>query len=182
MTFWTEANTDLLKELWAAGHSAGVIARHMKATRNAIIGKVHRLGLDERPTSNHLLADVLDPVDYSGRRKAPKRSPHMREADRRASLALVTPDSEPQDEPEEPSTPFEPGTGRGTPAADLSLHKLQCKYPIGDPKDAEFHFCDQRKAPHSPYCPAHRSICTTKYVAPKRRPNDARQFDYARHG
>lgn len=48
---WTEDRVDLLKKLWAQGHSASQIAKQLGGvTRNAVIGKVHRLGLSGRAT------------------------------------------------------------------------------------------------------------------------------------
>ena len=48
---WTEDRVELLKTLWAEGLSAAQIANKMGGvTRNAVIGKVHRLGLSGRAT------------------------------------------------------------------------------------------------------------------------------------
>lgn len=49
---WTEEQIAELKSLWDHGDSASVIARQMKTTRNAILGKVHRLGLEPRGARN----------------------------------------------------------------------------------------------------------------------------------
>jgi GcrA cell cycle regulator len=45
MTDWTEVNENLLTEMWAAGYSSRSIAEFLQTTRNAIIGKAHRLKL-----------------------------------------------------------------------------------------------------------------------------------------
>jgi GcrA cell cycle regulator len=56
---WSDKRTDLLKQLWAEGFSGSVIADRLHVTRNAVIGKVHRLGLPHRavrhcrPPNNH---------------------------------------------------------------------------------------------------------------------------------
>jgi len=48
---WTEDRVEVLKKLWAEGHSASQIAKELGGvTRNAVIGKVHRLGLSGRAT------------------------------------------------------------------------------------------------------------------------------------
>ena len=50
---WTEERVELLKKLWAEGLSASQIAGRLGGvTRNAVIGKVHRLGLAGRATSS----------------------------------------------------------------------------------------------------------------------------------
>lgn len=56
MTTWTEAATDRLIELWGKGISASRISASLfqeglgSFTRNAAIGKAHRLGLESRPS------------------------------------------------------------------------------------------------------------------------------------
>ncbi|MDO8353313.1 MAG: GcrA family cell cycle regulator, partial [Aestuariivirga sp.] len=49
---WTDERVELLKKLWTEGHSASQIAARlgMGVTRNAVIGKVHRLNLSGRVT------------------------------------------------------------------------------------------------------------------------------------
>jgi len=47
---WKPENLSKLAKMWAAGQSASVIGEHFKVSRNAVIGKVHRLGLPERKT------------------------------------------------------------------------------------------------------------------------------------
>lgn len=151
MNFWTESNTTILKELVAGGHSASQIVRIMSApSRNAVIGKCHRLGLK-------LLGNAT-------------------EGDRRARVAItrkapwdppISP-VEPVDEPDELETPFVPGTGRGAPFAITGLHARQCKFPAGDADSPDFHFCENQRVHGSSYCAAHRAKCTSNYAAPKR--------------
>jgi GcrA cell cycle regulator len=47
---WTEAADAVLRRLWADGATSGEIAAHFRKTRNAIIGRVHRLHLPPRPS------------------------------------------------------------------------------------------------------------------------------------
>ena len=53
-TVWTQERVERLKEFWASGMSAALIARALGVTRSAVIGKVHRLNLPERPTLSSL--------------------------------------------------------------------------------------------------------------------------------
>jgi len=48
LTWWTEERVEQLRELWATGDSAAIIANLMRTTRNAILGKRYRLGLSDR--------------------------------------------------------------------------------------------------------------------------------------
>jgi len=56
-TVWTQERIERLEELWAGGHSAGVVAREFGVTRSAVIGKVSRLKLAKRPTQRRLDVD-----------------------------------------------------------------------------------------------------------------------------
>ncbi len=65
---WTEERMTVLKKLWAEGHSASQIAKQLGGvTRNAVIGKVHRLGLSGRSTPSR-------PVKRPSFRCSPKSS------------------------------------------------------------------------------------------------------------
>lgn len=146
---WTPENEKKLIELWSAGLSAGQIANHhMRGfTRNAIIGKVTRLGLTGR----------CDPQAENRRRKPIKRPPHKREADARSELTVVLPE---EPEQEEPTTPFAPDHSTGIPDAVLNRHPRQCRYSIGDPGQPDYHFCDKERDRASSYCVEHRALCT----------------------
>ena len=57
---WTEERVELLKKLWSDGLSASQIAGRLGGiTRNAVIGKVHRLGLAGRATTSRMRAPRL---------------------------------------------------------------------------------------------------------------------------
>lgn len=154
---WTDERVDLLKKLWAEGHSASQIAKKIGGvTRNAVIGKVHRLGLSgratpSRPTSRPARAPkprVAAPV----KAKAPvQRKP--------ASVEVKAP------EPEKlPNGEF---------ATVLTLKDSMCKWPIGDPASGDFRFCGHRTKPGEAYCEAHAQIAYQPQQKRKRKTTDA---------
>jgi len=129
---WSDDRVTALKVLWQSGASASQIARQLGGvTRNAVIGKVHRLGLSGRATPAR-----------PGR--APRTSsPHA------ARPARSPPPLRPQPRVAVPVAPE--GVGL---VADMSrLQPHMCKWPIGDPKSADFSFCG--RAADGPYCPSH---------------------------
>ena len=135
MASWTDERVDRLKRLWLDGHSASAVARQLGGvTRNAVIGKVHRLGL-------------------SGRSQAPApsrlpRSPQPR-AQRvaRPALRLVSPP---------PSTVLAPEPdGPRVPLMQLSA--CGCRFGVGDPRSENFGFCDAPRVRGS-YCGHHADI------------------------
>ena len=65
---WTDERVEVLKKMWGEGQSASVIAKELGGvTRNAVIGKVHRLGLSNRVTSSKYIARSPRTSSVSGR-------------------------------------------------------------------------------------------------------------------
>lgn len=105
---WTEERTELLRRLWLEGQSASQIAERLGGvTRNAVIGKAHRLGLSGRGA----------PV----RREPPKAPPPR-------------------------------------------LGGRSCLWPVGDPRQPDFHFCGEPVEPGKPYCASHCALAYHRKV------------------
>jgi GcrA cell cycle regulator len=134
---WTDARTERLKALWADGRAASEIAALLgKVTRNAVIGKVHRLGLAGRKTTSRKSVPRRTSPRCSGLRQPPARFV-------RPATSLLPP-------PPPPAA-----------ALMLPLRQLrgdQCRWPVGDPREAGFGFCGCRKAAGVPYCAYHAAI------------------------
>ena len=150
---WTEERVEFLKKLWAEGHSASQIATELgSVTRNAVIGKVHRLGLSGRATPSR-------PVKRPVRLTKPRVKP--------VEKVMATPKTEvsAKDAPRKVGRPsivaaaaLEPAPlVSGDAATILTLRDSMCKWPIGDPSDPTFAFCG-RKATGGPYCAEHAKI------------------------
>lgn len=165
---WTEERVELLKKLWNDGFSASQIAAELGAvTRNAVIGKVHRLGL-------------------SGRAKVPGSSlPRPRKPAARAPAAPVSRprfatrgatalapqtdhqiDLEPEAEVQPPEDVVIPFSERVTI---MDLRENMCRWPMGDPTTPEFRFCGGKSSPNTPYCAHH---CRIAYQPPAERRRD----------
>jgi len=146
---WTDERVDLLKKLWSEGLSASQIAGRLGGvTRNAVIGKVHRLGLSGRATSTRLKS--LRP--RSRVPAAPKRQPRARVAagGSPALRALYHPETEPfRPTEDEIVIPLEERKSL------QDLTENSCRWPIGDPQSSDFHFCGHKKVPGLPYCEVH---------------------------
>jgi GcrA cell cycle regulator len=148
---WNDERVDALKKLWADGLSASQIAGRLGGvTRNAVIGKVHRLGLAGRATTSRMKSHRLPRVRTA---QSVKRS-LMRS--RSVGIAnsplksLYLADSEPYVPPaEELVIPLNERKYIQT------LTESCCRWPIGDPQQPEFHFCGRKKIPGLPYCEVH---------------------------
>ena len=151
MPTWTDERVELLKKLWADGLSASQIAGELGGiTRNAVIGKVHRLGLSGRAKA---------PSSSVPRQRKP-RAPSMFRASRpmmRGNTALAhmpAYDYEPESEPE----PIENIIPIGQRCTLLELDQEKCHWPIGDPGQPDFFFCGGKTTTGTPYCGYHGRV------------------------
>ncbi len=153
---WTDEKVAVLRQYWGSGKSASEIAEMIGGmSRNAVIGKAHRLGLAGRPS----------PIkERKARPKAPSPS--------HASPATTT-------TPATPKVPLDnvvellPGGG----ATILSLTERMCRWPHGDPKKPGFRFCGKPAADGTSYCADHLKLAYQP-PQPKRRDTERR----AAHG
>ena len=147
---WTDERIDQLKQLWEKGLTASQIADKLAGgiSRNAVIGKAHRLGLKARPS----------PVKSGEGMPMAEAAAEVRPA-----AAAATPVAEaPRPKPvaARPAAPVATGGSGKTSLLDLS-DKI-CKWPIGHPGEPDFHFCGKPAQPTFPYCGEH---CAVAYQA-----------------
>jgi GcrA cell cycle regulator len=95
---WTQERIDQLIELWRQGHSAAEIGRRIGVTKNAVVGKVHRMGLPKRPS----------PIKRDPNAQRPVRKVRVREDGNVVTLNTLKPGmcSWPEGEPGEPGFRF----------------------------------------------------------------------------
>ncbi|MGO9365477.1 MAG: GcrA family cell cycle regulator [Rhodomicrobium sp.] len=149
---WTDDRINTLKKLWNDGESASAIARTLgEVSRNAVIGKVHRLGLAGRANPSRKRSASRRPSLFPARAPSNKtRMPPfpLQHWHPRAGVARKRPPVL----PELPPSPDPPVTVQ-------SLTEHTCRWPEGDPKRDGFHFCGRTKARTlSPYCDHHAAI------------------------
>lgn len=152
---WTDERVELLRRLWEEGLSASQIAAQLTGvTRNAVIGKVHRLGLSGRVKAGDPVATV--------RKKA------AREADVEVIAEDVTlpPDVAPiavgadlaiHSEPR-PSAAELVAVAVSRRVTIMDLRESMCRWPLGDPTSTDFHYCGDRSITGLPYCTHHAEI------------------------
>ena len=167
---WTDERIELLQKLWLQGMSASRIARELAngLTRNAVIGKVYRLGLSGRVKEAAVEAGAPQPLHKHATR--PPRPTAQRAHGRVAQggPALVRGNTALAIQPVAYAAPArsaeierhsEVVVPIAEPVTILELRDLMCRWPIGDPTQAEFRFCGARKTPgDGPYCACHAAI------------------------
>lgn len=169
---WTDERVETLKKMWGEGQSASQIAKELGGvTRNAVIGKVHRLGLSNRTGG----ATSAKPAakDKATSKAAPKT--------REKAPAAAVPETPPkpvvpmrrQIIPAGQPLPPQPSANEISPEALASVREVEkkakkislmeltertCKWPIGDPATDEFWFCGLAVKAGKPYCEAHVGV------------------------
>ena len=131
---WTEEKVDKLRELWGKGNTASQIAEIIGGiSRNAVIGKAHRLNLEARaPSKQSSLPRSRE------NRQIIKRSPAP--MSRKAKFQSILLDK--NFEAENPKSLEE-------------LTEETCKWPIGHPNEEKFYFCGRKPEGDFPYCKLH---------------------------
>lgn len=111
---WTEEKVAELARLWDEGLTTGEIGKKLGVSKNAVVGKAHRLGLEGRPS----------PI-----KRVEEAEKSIKKAKKKIGITDLT--------------------------------SKTCRWPIGDPRDDDFHFCDKEAIPTKPYCLEH---CEEAYV------------------
>ncbi|MBI2255360.1 MAG: GcrA cell cycle regulator [Proteobacteria bacterium] len=166
---WTEQRIEMLRKLWGQGQTASQIATLLGGvTRNAVIGKAHRLGLTGRPS----------PIKREGTEAAaPRRKPAAQRRQQPAVAAMPAPRHVVAQAPvataaieprySAPATELtetrpEPQVAQvkvpSAPRVAAQAGSKSCSWPVGDPKQPGFHFCGDAAEPGRPYCAHHCGI------------------------
>ena len=177
---WTDERVESLRAMWADGRSASQIAKELGGvTRNAVIGKVHRLGLSNRAPGTErieeLEAAVPDdaaPAEPAAHAASPQPVPEPADPPDTAAEPLEMPAvlrPKPGNQPMPPQqTPTEISAEALANLAEVAkkarrltlmqLTERTCKWPVGDPATDDFWFCGLGCAPGKPYCETHVAV------------------------
>ena len=185
---WSDERVEVLKKMWLAGKSASEIAKELgEITRNAVIGKVYRLGLSNRETQILKPDPSSKEVNRVQKRGRPRKNKtnveeqkHPKDTKRgkiNLSLGISNQKTE-KKESSEVNLEITEANNMGV-VSDLSEETLKslleienkskkislmeltertCKWPIGDPATEKFWFCGHDSEPGKPYCKTHISI------------------------
>lgn len=181
---WTDERVETLKKMWGEGQSASQIAKELGGvTRNAVIGKVHRLGLSNRAGA----------VGAAPTKTTPKEKPEVaaKPAAKPAPKAKAAPAAPAKEEleldengipisaarraiiPAGQPLPPQPSANEISPEALAKVNEIEktakrislmeltektCKWPVGDPATDDFWFCGLAVQQGKPYCEAHVGV------------------------
>ncbi len=177
---WTDERVETLKKMWGEGQSASQIAKELGGvTRNAVIGKVHRLGLSNRTTAGAPAAKA----ETKAKPAAPKAEPKAKQPAKAAEPAPAEAEPETPPKPNLPirkqiipagqPLPPQPSANEISPEALAKVSEIEkkakkiglmeltertCKWPVGDPATDDFWFCGLPVQQGKPYCEAHVGV------------------------
>ena len=147
---WTDDRVEALKRLWGEGLSASQIAGELGGiTRNAVIGKVHRLGLSGRAKS---------PSSAAPRQRKARPAQHMMRVPRPVSRGNTALAQAFEVELEADPIAYDNVVPISQRLSLLELNEATCHWPIGDPASSEFFFCGGKALTSLPYCAYHSRV------------------------
>lgn len=140
---WSDERVDHLRRLWEEGLSASQIATQLGGvTRNAVIGKIHRLGLSGRVKSAEMAAGMPRPNSGDAATDAEDAIPMGEMPIAALSASTVAPVA----------------LSITRRVTIMDLRESMCRWPIGDPTAPDFHYCGDRSITGLPYCTTHAQI------------------------
>ena len=166
---WNDETIARLRELWAEGLSTAEIGRRMSVSKNAVVGKAHRLNLLARPSPIR-----RDGASAAVRPAAPRRVtgptlPPLSVPPMSAPVLATAPVAPSARPPVRATAPaVRPAPVRAVPY--VSSRLSTCCWPIGEPGTKSFRFCDLDATQGKPYCTAHASLA---YVRVRDRRDEA---------
>lgn len=153
---WNEATIGKLRSLWDEGVSTAEIGRRLGVSKNAVVGKAHRLNLPERPSP---IQRTGTPNPPRVRPPSPPKLPPLPSLTANptviAAVSVPVPRRAPSPIPATPAL-FQP----------LGTQVTPCCWPIGEPRKPGFHFCGEDSLPGRPYCYTH---CRLGYARLRKR-------------
>jgi GcrA cell cycle regulator len=169
---WTKERTELLRKLWTDGRSASQVAAELGGglTRNAVIGKIHRLGIQDRRSEKTSRTQRFAEIQHKEVATLAKKA--------KIVAVAIPPAPPPVMQRAHEIEPTPPPDGRGVTLMDLRF--TSCRFPLGDPREQGFRFCGAPReslSENRQYCTHHNGVA---YETRKERTERNKAADEAR--
>lgn len=150
--FWTDEKVEELCKLWDKGLTANEIAKKLGVTKNAIVGKVHRLCLKARPSPIKPKTEEAEELQKSLPYELEEEQSKVEETIEQETTEVVV----------EEVVKTEKNPDGIIKLVELDSHT--CRWPVGDPRDDDFGFCGKKVRAGQTYCDEHSAMAYVKAV------------------
>ena len=160
---WTDKMVEDLRVMWKQGLTTGEIGKRLGVSKNSIVGKVHRLQLDARPSPIKKKEEkAAEPVAQKAKCPAKETSSCKAKTKSKAEDTVKNVESD-----EIIGKTFAPTATCSAKSYDgnaklTDLDNHTCRWPLGDPKDDNFHFCGKKVRTGQTYCEEHSALAYVK--------------------
>ncbi len=160
---WTDEMIEQLIQLWQSGLTTNDIAKELGMSKNSIVGKVHRLNLEARPSPIKKKEEEVTVSEEKSVKKE-KNTPQqiVIEFEEQVEKIKVEKQEKPENIEQKPVVHTHKRPVTCVKLSELDSHT--CRWPIGDPKDEDFCFCGKKVRPGQTYCDEHAAIAYVKPI------------------
>ncbi len=156
---WTEQKIQMLKDMWGHGYSASEIAKHLGGlSRNAVIGKAHRLKLSSRPSPIKREDEIAGGLATQGGSTVPTMKSTRKRVMLRPLPVVPTPSTVKAPASKDSYRSFDSTIKRTEGIAVTKAGERHCRWPVGDPRSPDFRFCGCNAYEGMPYCIDHARV------------------------
>lgn len=171
---WTDEMVEDLKKMWHEGLTTGEIGKRLGVSKNSIVGKVHRLQLSGRPSPIKKKDEENTEVKTAAAPKAektaapakPEKSAPAAKSEKKSETEFPAAKAETHAEnvsaAPEKTNRYQPRAAYNNKTSLTDLDNHTCRWPLGDPKDENFHFCGKKVKIGQTYCDEHAGIAYVK--------------------
>lgn len=162
---WTDEMIDDLRSMWKQGLTTAEIGKKLGVSKNSIVGKVHRLGLSGRPSPIKKKEDESTTKTVDEKKVLKEKAPQKEKAPEPKAEKLTTKLKTPEKKETKMDCQKSELEKNQKAVSLMELDNHTCRWPLGDPKDDNFHFCGKKIRVGQTYCDEHSSIA---YVKPSK--------------
>lgn len=157
---WTDEMVEDLRRMWKEGLTTGEIGKRLGVSKNSIVGKVHRLGLSGRPSPIKKKESIAGSIAPEAVKTEKNKSQKTAKPVLKTTVPAVEKTTEKKEAPKNCNSAKEAPSNGFISLTDLDNHT--CRWPLGDPKDENFHFCGKKVRIGQTYCDEHSAVAYVK--------------------